>query len=212
MKSKFFNIFTFFIIFILFALGTWQVHRLKWKNELIDELSKSYEKSVKNFNINSKLYSKVEINGKIIGQPIFVYNLSDKGQYGYEVYIPIETKYNVVISRVGWVDKKFKLLKDDLYSKKKFNGILLNPKRKNIFTPDNSPDLTFFIDMELLQYNYQKKLFPLIVETRSEFLENYNLKKPLKIKLPNNHLQYALTWYSLCFVIFIAFLIYKRKI
>ena len=42
--------------------------------------------------------------------------------------------------------------------------------------------------------------------------EKYNLKKPDKIELPNNHLQYALTWYSLCFVIIIAFLIYKRKI
>ena len=66
--------------------------------------------------------------------------------------------------------------------------------------------------MKTLQLNFQKKLFPLIAENRSNSFEKYNLKKPDKIELPNNHLQYALTWYSLCFVIIIAFLIYKRKI
>jgi cytochrome oxidase assembly protein ShyY1 len=66
--------------------------------------------------------------------------------------------------------------------------------------------------MKTLQLNFQKKLFPLIAENRSNLFEKYNLKKPDKIELPNNHLQYALTWYSLCFVIIIAFLIYKRKI
>ena len=59
---------------------------------------------------------------------------------------------------------------------------------------------------------FKKNLFPLIAENRSNLLNQYNLKKPSKIELPNNHLQYALTWYSLCFVIIVAFLIYKRKL
>ena len=97
-------------------------------------------------------------------------------------------------------------------SKVEFNAILLKPKRKNIFTPENSNNLIFFLDMKMLELNFKKELFPLIAENNSNLLNNYNLKKPEKIKLPNNHLQYALTWYSLCFVIIIAFLIYKRKI
>ena len=197
---------------MLFLLGTWQLYRLQWKNELISEISKSYDKSPVWFNVNSKLYSKVKVEGKIISQPIFVYNLGNKGQYGYDIYIPVETNELVLLIRAGWVDKQFQLNSKDLNRNISIDAILLSPKRKNYFTPKNSNDLIFFLDMEILKSNFEKNLFPLIAENRSNLLNQYNLKKPNKIELPNNHLQYALTWYSLCFVIIIAFLIYKRKL
>ena len=193
-------------------LGTWQVYRLQWKNELIYEISKSYDQVPVRFTVNSKLYSKVKIEGKIISQPIFVYNLGNKGQYGYDIYIPVETNELVLLIKTGWIEKQFQLSLKDLNRNISINAILLNPKRKNYFTPKNSDDLIFFLDMEVLKSNFKKNLFPLIAENRSDFLNQYNLKKPDKIELPNNHLQYALTWYSLCFVIIIAFLIYKRKL
>ena len=196
----------------MFSLGTWQLKRLQWKKELIFQISKSYDKVAQKFEANSKLYSKVKIEGKIIAQPILVHNLGNKGQYGYDVYIPIETNEIIILTRAGWIEKKFKFSFSNLNVNISLDAILLKPKRKNIFTPDNSDDLIFFIDMKTLQLNFQKKLFPLIAENRSNSFEKYNLKKPDKIELPNNHLQYALTWYSLCFVIIIAFLIYKRKI
>jgi len=161
---------------------------------------------------NSELYSKVQITGKILHEPIFVYSLGSKGSYGYDVYLPIETVGTIVLSKAGWSPKKFKLAKKDFKDVKVFDAILLKPKRKNAFTPDNSTDLIFFLDMSLLELNYKKKLFPLIAENNSNLLKEYNLKKTEKIKLPNNHLQYALTWYSLCFVIIIAFLVYRKKI
>lgn len=126
--------------------------------------------------------------------------------------MPIETVGTIVLSKAGWSPKKFKLAKKDFEDVKVFDAILLKPKRKNAFTPDNSTDLIFFLDMSLLELNYKKKLFPLIAENNSNLLKGYNLKKTEKIKLPNNHLQYALTWYSLCFVIIIAFLVYRKKI
>ena len=197
---------------MLFSLGSWQIYRLQWKNALLSKISKSYIKTPEEFNNNSKLYSKVKIKGKIINQPLFVYSLSSGGKYGYDVYVPVETKNYTILSKAGWVSKKFKLNQQELNSDITFDAILLKPKRKNIFTPENSIELIFFLDLELLQLNYTKKLYPLIAENNSDLLKQYNLRKPEKIKLPNNHLQYALTWYSLCFVIIVAFLIYKRKI
>ena len=197
---------------MLFSLGSWQIYRLQWKNALLSKISKSYIKTPEEFNNNSKLYSKVKIKGKIINQPLFVYSLSSGGKYGYDVYVPVETKNYTVLSKAGWVSKKFKLNQQELNSDITFDAILLKPKRKNIFTPENSIELIFFLDLELLQLNYKKKLYPLVAENNSDLLKQYNLRKPEKIKLPNNHLQYALTWYSLCFVIIVAFLIYKRKI
>ena len=117
-----------------------------------------------------------------------------------------------MLTRVGWAEKQFQLGLKDLNRNVSIDAILLNPKRKNYFTPKNSKDLIFFLDMQTLKSNFKKNLFPLIAENRSNLFNQYNLKKPSKIELPNNHLQYALTWYSLCFVIIIAFLIYRRKL
>ena len=145
---------------MLFLLGTWQLYRLQWKNELISEISKSYDKSPVWFNVNSKLYSKVKVEGKIISQPIFVYNLGNKGQYGYDIYIPVETNELVLLIRAGWVDKQFQLNSKDLNRNISIDAILLSPKRKNYFTPKNSNDLIFFLDMEILKSNFEKNLFP----------------------------------------------------
>ena len=47
-------------------------------------------------------------------------------------------------------------------------------------------------------------------ETGNVF-KSLNLYKNNNIKIRNNHLQYALTWYSLCFIILVAFIIYRKK-
>ena len=162
--------------------------------------------------INMNFIAPFKVEGKILSQPIFVYNLGNKGQYGFDIYIPIETNGLVLLTRAGWVEKQFQIGLKDINRNVSIDAILLNPKRKNYFTPKNSKDLIFFLDMQNLKKNFKKNLFPLIAENRSNLLNQYNLKKPSKIELPNNHLQYALTWYSLCFVIIVAFLIYKRKL
>ena len=60
------------------------------------------------------------------------------------MYIPIETGKSILLTKAGWIDKKFKLATNDLNTNIVLNAILLNPKRKNIFTPNNSVDLIFF--------------------------------------------------------------------
>jgi len=71
--------------------------------------------------------------------------------------------------------------------------------------------LTFYLDTETLNKKFKNRLFYLILEDTTGSFDEYNIKKTDKIELPNNHLQYALTWYSLCFVLIITFLIYKKK-
>ncbi len=165
------------------------------------------------FSKKSELFSKVIIQGKIINQPEFVYSLGERGQYGFDVYLPFETiGRKLLLIRAGWTKEKFNLETNFLNTDKIIHAILLKPKRKNLFTPDNSNELTFYIDLLSLEKKYSRKLYPLIAESTSDIKMGHNLKKPEKIVLPNNHLQYALTWYSLCFVIIIAFLIYKKKI
>jgi cytochrome oxidase assembly protein ShyY1 len=151
------------------------------------------------------------INGKIIAQPIFVYNLGNKGQYGYDVHVPLKTNEGTIIINAGWTKKKFVINQTDLAKLFSIEAVLKKPKRKNLFTPDNSFKETFYLDIVSLNKNYNNLSLFVAEDTRG-FLNHYGVSQSLKIKIPNNHLQYALTWYSLCFVIIIAFLIYKKKI
>ena len=50
------------------------------------------------------------IQGKIINQPEFVYSLGERGQYGFDVYLPFETiGRKLLLIRAGWTKEKFNL-------------------------------------------------------------------------------------------------------
>ena len=58
MKHKFlFSVFTIFFIFVFIALGTWQIIRLNWKNNLILEIEESL-KNPKKYYVNNYLKGK----------------------------------------------------------------------------------------------------------------------------------------------------------
>ena len=61
MKKLFFNLFSILIIFLLLSLGTWQLVRLQWKQELIFEIEKSANKKARVFQSrNHKNFQKVK--------------------------------------------------------------------------------------------------------------------------------------------------------
>ncbi len=61
MKKLFFNLFSILIIFLLLSLGTWQLVRLQWKQELIFEIENSANKKARVFQSrNHKNFQKVK--------------------------------------------------------------------------------------------------------------------------------------------------------
>ena len=92
MKNKFlFSVFIIFFILVFVALGSWQIVRLNWKNNLILEI----ENSLKNppvdlTNSNVENYLKIKTSGSIdLEKQIYLYNLNDTGTPGFEVINPI---------------------------------------------------------------------------------------------------------------------------
>ncbi|MDC0426912.1 hypothetical protein OAM08_02880 [Pelagibacteraceae bacterium] len=91
-------------------------------------------------------------------------------------------------------------------------GLLLKNPKKNIFKPDNdiNKNIWFYINLEDVKKFTGKtfKEFILYLED-----ENINTPKPkqITIDLPNNHLKYALTWYSISISIFAYFLYFRKK-
>ena len=92
MKHKFlFSVFITFFILVFIALGTWQIIRLNWKNNLILEIENSLKNPpVELTQLNKQNYLKIKTSGSIdFEKQIYLYNLNDSGTPGFEVLNPI---------------------------------------------------------------------------------------------------------------------------
>ena len=197
------------------VLGTWQLYRLQWKQELISQISKGLESTpIKYSKKINRNYQRVILTGKYnFKNQIYLYSLNDKGQPGFDVVTPFKTvgKENVLVNR-GWIKKEFKNSLDINILSKNITGMLRQANRKNFFTPDNdiNKNIWFSINLEDVQKITGKKFNKFIVYLEDQ---NTNMPKPKKITVdvPNNHLKYAITWYSISISILFYYLYFRKK-
>ena len=211
-----FNIFVLSVITLFCALGTWQLVRLQWKNTLIDQISEGLKSSPVNYSNKVKAnYQRVVIKGNYnFEKQIYLYSLNDKGQPGYDVITPFEglNSENVLVNR-GWIESNLK--NNDIINRtinNKIQGLILKNVKPNVFKPENDLEKNIWFSINLKQ----------VKEITGKNFSNYilyledkktNIPKPKKITidLPNNHLKYAITWYSISISIFGYFLYFRKK-
>ena len=216
MKKLFlFKVFVFFFITLFCSLGTWQLYRLQWKQDLINQISEGLNSTPIQYSQNiNKNYQRVTLVGKYnFKNQIYLYNLNEKGQPGFDVITPFETlnKENVLINR-GWIKKEFKNNFAINSSSANIKGLLKESSRKNIFTPNNDlkENIWFSINLNEIQKMTGKKFNKFIVYLEDEKIDTPKPKE-ITIDLPNNHLKYAITWYSISISILFYFLYFRKK-
>ncbi len=215
MKHKFlFSVFTIFFILVFIALGTWQIIRLNWKNNLILEIENSLKNPpVELTQSNKQNYLKIKTSGTIdFEKQIYLYNLNDSGEPGFEVLNPILIDGENYLLNRGWIpfEKKdtpeiYKFDQNNIVGTLKIQG------RNNIFKPDNDikKNYWFSLNREDISKFTDKKFSKYII-----YLDgNYQLPKPKKItaNISNNHKKYAMTWFSLAISILLLYLYFRKK-
>jgi len=214
-KLFLFKVFVFFFITLFCSLGTWQLYRLQWKQDLINQISEGLNSAPIQYSQNiNKNYQRVTLVGKYnFKNQIYLYNLNKKGQPGFDVITPFETlnKENVLINR-GWIKKEFKNNPRINSFSKNIKGLLKESNKKNIFTPENDlkENIWFSINLNEIQKLTGKKFNKFIVYLEDEKI-NTPKPKEITIDLPNNHLKYAITWYSISISILFYFLYFRKK-
>ena len=215
MKHKFlFSVFVIFFILVFVALGSWQIVRLNWKNNLILEIENSLKNPpVELTNSNVKNYLKIKTSGSIdLEKQIYLYNLNDTGTPGFEVINPIlinDTNY--LINR-GWIPFEKKNSQEiNVFDENDIIGTLKLQGRKNIFKPDNNLEENYWFSLnreDILKFT-GKEFSKYIIYLNG----NYQLPKPKKItaNISNNHQKYALTWFSLAISILLLYLYFRKK-
>ena len=215
MKHKFlFSVFIIFFIFVFIGLGTWQIIRLNWKNNLILEIENSLKNPPVELAQSSKEnFLKIKTSGSIdFDKQIYLYNLNESGTPGFEVINPITIEdENFLINR-GWIPFEKKGTQEiNVFDQKNIIGTLRLQGRKNIFKPDNDLDENYWFSLnreDILKFtgkNFSKYII---------YLDgNYQLPRPKKItaNISNNHQKYAITWFSLALSILLLYLYFRKK-
>ena len=215
MKHKFlFSVFIIFFIFVFIALGTWQVIRLNWKNNLILEIENSLKNPpVQLSQFNQQNYLKIKTSGRVdFEKQIYLYNLNDSGTPGFEVLNPILINGENYLLNRGWIPFEKKDTPEiNILDQNNIEGTLKMQGRKNIFKPDNDikENYWFSLNREDVSKFTGKEFSKYII-----YLDgNYQFPKPKKItaNISNNHKKYAMTWFSLAISILLLYLYFRKK-
>ena len=215
MKHKFlFSVFIIFFIFVFVGLGTWQIIRLNWKNNLILEIENSLKNPpVELAESNKENFLKIRASGSInFDKQIYLYNLNDTGTPGFEVINPITIgDENYLINR-GWIPFEKKGTEEiNIFDQENIIGTLKLQGRKNIFKPENDLVENYWFSLnreDVLKFtgkNFSKYII---------YLDgNYQFPRPKKItaNISNNHKKYAMTWFSLAISILLLYLYFRKK-
>ena len=206
----------FFSIILFCSLGTWQVYRLQWKLGLINEINNGLNSEPVFFsNTNLINYQKVKFNGTFdFEKQIYLYSLNSKGTPGYDIVTPIKTNSNeILLVNRGWINKDTRDNKNiNRINSKSFEGILKKITKPNLFKPENDIEnnIWYSLKLEDLESFTGYKLNNVVIYLESN-QNNLVKNKIISPNLPNNHLKYAITWYSVALSILLYFLYFRKK-
>ena len=206
----------------LVYLGSWQLHRLEWKTELLNSIKDGqtegyieYPYDIKN---NDFSYKKSSLSGKIDqSKELHFFNINSYGQSGYNIIVPLLTDGRTVYVDLGWTNftdinsKEFMFR--SLTGELDFKGILIYSKERRLFSPqpDTIKNSWYLMNIEEMdqftKLNSEKYIFRVVEQ--EYYLDLLN--EFTAINIPNNHLQYAITWFALAISIAAMYIIYIYK-
>ena len=192
-------------IAILIWLGTWQIQRLGWKQDMLAQIEATIAddpvpiaEALEPF----QRYAPVVIKGSFGDGHIRV--LASRKQIGpvYRILRPFEADgLGRIIVDTGWI-KDGVDVGDVPRSELQLVGNLNNPNEIDSFTPE--PDLTrniwFARDVDALADALDAQPIMVVLRERSESDLGVAPWPVDTAGIPNDHLQYAITWFSLAVV------------
>jgi surfeit locus 1 family protein len=214
---------------LLIGLGVWQLQRLEWKQGLIAQIEArteqdpiSLEQAIALAKEGRDLsYTPVRVEGRFHhARERYLYALSDDGEPGWHVITPLETvKGTVVLVDRGFVPDALRdpATRADGQIKEvvTVTGLVRLSEEPSIFVPDNEPDVNQWFTRDLTAMALSMvpggtvQVAPFFLEARaSDVPGGWPQGGQTRLKLVNNHLQYALTWFGLAICLAAVYAVY----
>jgi len=208
------------LVLLLIGLGVWQLHRLRWKLGILAEIHAAEMRPGIPLSGHPGPFAKVVVTGRLRTDLAALYGddveTTPQGlAQGGQLIIPLErTDGPPVMVDLGWVPMSDRVPPTLPTGTTSVSGYVHAPDHPWLFSaPDDVPGRRFYtLDPARIGAALGLKQvapFTLIALGRQQFgvypMPAEHLPEP-----PNNHLQYALTWFGLALVVVIQFGFWAR--
>ncbi|OKH87843.1 SURF1 family protein [Thalassospira sp. TSL5-1] len=212
---------------VLMALCVWQIERLFWKENLIAEREARSALSPIEFpvdvdKINPDMAFRAAIaHGRFLhDQEMYLMARTMQGSVGYQVITPLEqADGRIILVNRGWVpdDKRDPATRPEgqIKGKVEVTGVIQIARPRHWAQPENDPvkNQWFYVDPPHMAEEAGGDL------ASPYYLEADATPNPgglpiggqARVMLPNNHLQYAITWFCLAVALVVIFVVYHRR-
>jgi len=214
-------------LLVLLWLGTWQVQRLEWKNQLIanfESRATAAPIDLPTAPLAPELeFRRLALTGSFDhSQEVFMTGRTYEGNAGFHIVTPFTlTDGRVVLVNRGWVSESYR---DQ--TKRPFTltegeitipAILRLPGKKGYFVPENEPENGFWFTLVPSQIVThlgldgvaESEFYAATVRTSDKI--ELPIAARTKTNLRNSHLGYAITWYGIACALIGVYLAFHHQ-
>jgi surfeit locus 1 family protein len=209
-------------LLILLSLGTWQVNRLHWKETLLADIqARSTAPPIDILEVERQLaadepidYRHATASGRYLNDRERHFLATFQGQSGFYIYTPLELadgRYLFVNRGFVPYDRKDPATRPQsgLDGNQVVTGLARAEllEKPSSLVPDNDEQANIFYWKDLSRMAASvglpdERVLPFFLDAEATPVEGGLPKGGVtQIDLPNNHLQYAITWYGLAFAL-----------
>lgn len=222
-------------IAILVGLGTWQVERLYWKEAMIERIDARIHAPPVDFDaLKTRFattgdvdYTPVKLTGHFLHEEERYFLSTFEGQAGWNVFTPLLVdEGELIFVNRGFVPYE---LRDPARRPEgltqgvvAIEGLARNAQdeKPGYFVPENDPegDIFYWRDLPAMAAGLPaearaRDLLPFSVDAGpTPGAQTYPVGGTTVVSIPNNHLQYAITWYGIAIVLAVmtGMLVWRR--
>lgn len=212
---------------LLVGLGVWQLHRLQWKEALIaDRAARLAKPPVALSAVPATGWRAYELR-RVVARGRFLYDKtmeivsqSYRDQTGVHVITPLllaDGSGTLLVNR-GWAPRDKERRPGEFRRPDgivEITGVLRAAGRTNPWAPDNEPakGVWFFPDPPAMaKVAGLANARPFLIEAvRRAGDDSYPVGGQTVTKIRNQHLQYAITWFSLAIALVVIYVLYHVK-
>jgi len=213
-------------LIILLGLGSWQVDRLFWKKDLIEMRQAQAQMPPIAVPTDTVLdpdmaFRAAYAEGRYLNdQEKYLMARTRRGNVGFQLITPLEQEDGrIILVNRGWVPQDYRepeTRPDSLIEGPvRVSGVLRLPSEKHWAQPENDAirNQWFYVDVNHMAEDTGADLAsPYYLELDDTPIPGgLPIGGQAKVELPNNHLEYAITWYSLALTLIVIFVLYHRR-
>ena len=210
------------MLLVLLALGTWQVHRLHWKQAILQEIARAEAAPAVPLTGSPGPFTKVSVSGQLRNDLAASYGADVRDtatgpELGTYLIVPLERggEATLLVDR-GWVPAKRSGPIDQPQGVVSIAGYIHPADHPGMFSARDDPATRTFYTLDPATIGAAlglKNVAPFVLIALGPPPDGHYPQPATHLpRPPNNHFIYAVTWYGLALALVVMFLVWARGI